>query len=61
MKVFARLFQKAAQVEGAKPSSLVATSEIPQTPFNFAQRNMFFFAATCPKRTETVFSMYHKG
>jgi len=27
MKVFARLFQKAAQVEGAKPSSLVATSE----------------------------------
>jgi len=33
MKVFARLFQKAAQVEGAKPSSLVATSETFLPPF----------------------------
>jgi hypothetical protein len=51
-----KLFQKFAQVEGAKPSSLVATSETLQSPFDFAQRNMFFFAAILPKRTERIFS-----
>jgi hypothetical protein len=51
-----KLFQKFAQVEGAQPSSLVATSETSPTLFDFAQRNMFFFAAPCSKRTEKVCS-----
>ena len=32
--------------------------ETSHTLFDFAQRNMFFFAAILPKRTETVFSHF---
>jgi hypothetical protein len=51
LEVFARLFQKAARVEGAKPSLLVATSKIPDTPF-FGS----FLRLHSQKRTERVCS-----
>ena len=53
MKVFARLFPKAAQVEGAQPSSPSAEGEILKTPFFW----FFFCGYLLKKRTETVFSM----
>jgi hypothetical protein len=46
---------------GTAPSSPFAEGEIISL-FNFAQRNMFFFAAILPKRTERITSMYkNKG
>jgi hypothetical protein len=54
--VFARLFQKAAGSKGSALGRLLR-GEASFTPFNFAQRNMFFFAALCPKRTERIISM----
>jgi len=52
MEVFARLFQKAAGAWGRAPSR-ARRREISPTPF------LVLFAATCPKRTERVFSMLH--
>ncbi|MBQ5362913.1 MAG: hypothetical protein IIU63_06145, partial [Clostridia bacterium] len=51
-KVLIKLFQKFAQVEGAKPSSLVATSETLFTAFLW----FFLCAYLLKERTETVFS-----
>jgi hypothetical protein len=50
------LFAKRSRGLGAASPSRARRRETLQTPFHFAQRNMFFFAAILPKRTERIFS-----
>ena len=54
-----KLFQKFAQVEGAKPSSLVATSETPLS-FESARKRVNFSSQTKKKEktTSVVFSFF---
>ena len=47
---------KGSQGLGAAPRVAPAGAKHPKTAFNFAQRNKFFFAAACSKRTERVCS-----